>query len=153
MKKIINSNSGCKNCINWHPDNTCQPFICQPFINKQVLNGLHNCLENDDLNYIYEKENEMKLTKAQKQDLKGAIKIIYDNGGFIRIYENGITHVYIPASKAKANRMFKYGQSVCNESDKYKHKYGVYMAIQDAFSSDKLMPIELIDILGSYNIN
>lgn len=137
--KIVNGNSGCKNCINRHTNNTCQSVI-----KEQVSKGLRNCLEDDKLNYIYEKENEMKLTKDQKKQMKVLKAELAESNGFIHIYENGITQVFIPASKAKDNRMFKYGQSVCNETDKYKRKYGIHLAFNDLFNSNKLMPVELI---------
>ena len=147
MKKIVNGNSSCENCINSNAE------VCRAFINKQVLNGLQHCADNAELNYIYEKETKMKLTKSQKQVLKNGIQNIKDMNGFIHIYANGITQVFIPASNAPDNRMFKYGQSVCNKTDKYKRKLGIYLAIMDYGLSNKLMPLDLISILEDYTFD
>ena len=149
MKKIINGNSGCENCINSNVNSGCDTFI-----NKMVANGLKDCTQlYSTSNYVYsEKENEMKLTKAQKQELKNRIQSIINEGGFIHIFENGITRVYIPTSKARNNRMFFYGQSVCNSEDKYKRKLGIALAIQDFDDSFKMIPIELLRMEEDYSI-
>ena len=142
MKKIVNGNSGCKGCINYNYNKG----LCTPFVDKQVANGLENCFDVVKLNYIYEKETKMKLTKAEKKILKSDIEWFIECGGFIHTFEGGITRVYIPVIKSNNCRMYWYGQSVCNPVDKYNKKRGIHEAFIDLNTSDKTIPLELIKV-------
>jgi hypothetical protein len=86
----------------------------------------------------------MKLTKAEKKELKYWMKSFIELGGFINIFDNGITKVYSPDGYSEKPRMYQYGLSVCNASDKYNRKRGIYYALKDFQNNYKLIPVELI---------
>ena len=86
----------------------------------------------------------MKLNKEDKHELKFDIKLFLEGKGSIHILEGGITRVYMPVSQSKHNRMYWYGQSVCNPTDKYKKKIGIFLALRDCFTTEKTIPVELI---------
>lgn len=145
MKKIVNGNSYCVNCINYNKED------CASFADKMVKKGLNNCINADvTVNYIYEKETKMKLTKMkltkeQKQHLKFAITDFTTYGGTIAVFkDSGVIKVYFPTINGKNTRMYSYGMSVCNPKDKFNKKYGIYLALQNYYNTDKLITREFM---------
>jgi hypothetical protein len=96
----------------------------------------------------------MKLTKEEKSERKEWLKKLYSRGGWI-VHDVGdfATYCYNPTlgngDKAKTLRL---SCAICAPDDKYKRKYGEYIALHRMFSYEFIyitVPVEVADRISN----